>query len=499
MSFGAPAALWGLLSLLLLAIFSLWRQAAVRATVPSLHLWKKIPERNPPIRALRRPAWRWETLLQALALAAAVLALADPYLTADRPPPRRIAVVVDTSARLADRFERMRSELKALLDGPLADDDVSFVAADPSPRTVKDPALLRRIDAHVDLEPLIKTARQAAEHVVLFSDRPAGDVPARLFQGPSGNVGIVHFHAGDTELFARIANHGPPRRLALAGETVEAPSGEFAWTRKGDFSKEAEVGLELDVDDGFDLDDRASAVRLGRPETTVALAGLPMPLLQRALNAVPGVVIRQDGPADVAVGVDSEPGKGRFRVWLHAPPSPVVSEEAVRQESHPLVEDVRWEDVRAAGVGEAPSGAPLVSLGGRPFVALAGDTLHVAVSLDPAGWPQHPSWPIFWSNVIDFARRGRPGFIVLKTGEILRRPSGDVLTHSLEPVAVEGRMLRPSLLDARESDVEGQERPLPALPPARGRAARRTSLAGAFAALALAGVIGAWMMQRRSN
>ena len=84
MNFENPAALWALSSLALLVLFSLWRQAAARTVVPSVVLWKKIPERNPPIRALRRPKWRVELLLQALAIAAAVAALAGPFATTSK-------------------------------------------------------------------------------------------------------------------------------------------------------------------------------------------------------------------------------------------------------------------------------------------------------------------------------------------------------------------------------------------------------------------------------
>src|SRR5207237_4872405 len=89
--FETPAAFWALASLLLLILFSLWRQAAARVTVPSLALWLRIPERTPPVRALRRPKWRFELLLQALAIAAAVAALAGPYRETQEPQPRRVA------------------------------------------------------------------------------------------------------------------------------------------------------------------------------------------------------------------------------------------------------------------------------------------------------------------------------------------------------------------------------------------------------------------------
>ena len=100
MTFETPAAFWALASLALLILFSLWRQAAARVTVPSLALWKKIPERNPPVRALRRPRWRFELLIQALAIAAAVAALAGPYRETSETQPLRVAIVLDGSARM---------------------------------------------------------------------------------------------------------------------------------------------------------------------------------------------------------------------------------------------------------------------------------------------------------------------------------------------------------------------------------------------------------------
>ena len=434
MSFETPAALWGLLSLGLLALFSLWRQAAVRATVPSLRLWARIPERNPPIRALRRPAFRFELLAYALALAAAVAGLAGPYVETSRPRPRRIGIVLDTSARLRGRLPRMVERARELLRGPLAHDRVTFYGADPSPRPSPDPGAFRAVDVHVDLEPLVAAARGENERVVVFSDRAHGSLEVERFAGPAGNVGVVELTASDEEVFARIANHGPARRVAAALTVdgavreiaIDLPAGERGWWEKGDFSKAAAITLALRPDDGFATDDVAGAVRFAAAETTVSVRGRPSPLLLRALAAVPGVALRPgEGKAVVAVGVDEPAGEGALRVRLYDPATPRAA--AVVRLAHPLTEGLRETEIGSAGVGELPAEAvagavPLLTADGRPVAVLKGDTVHAAISLAPSAWPSTPSFPIFWANVIHFARKGRAAFVTPRTGRPVEAP-----------------------------------------------------------------------------
>ena len=222
MSFAAPAALWGLLSILLLVIFSLWRQASVNVDVPSLRLWNLIPERNPPIRALRRPKWRLELLIQALAIGAVVVALAQPFVVSDQPEPRKVAFVFDTSSRLKaeGRLEALKAKARSLLETTLSGDEVALFASTPAPARVKDLDEVRALDVHVDVEPLIAAAREAAEHVILFSDRPVEGVHSVLIGSGGGNVGIVGFSVTDREIFARLVNHGSTVHLGGAGDHV---------------------------------------------------------------------------------------------------------------------------------------------------------------------------------------------------------------------------------------------------------------------------------------
>lgn len=511
MSFETPAALWGLLSLLLLALFSLWRQAAVRTVVPSLLLWKRIPERNPPIRALRRPAFRWDLLAYALALASAVGALAGPFLTTERPRPRRIGIVLDASARMRGRFDRLIERARELQRGPLAGDRVTFYAADPSPRPSLDPGVFRVVDVHVDPEPLLAVARQENERVVLFSDRLRPGIEVERFAGPAGNLGIVEFSASDEELFARIVNHGPARPAALAvtidgrrtERRVDLPAGERGWSEKGDYSKAAAITLSLPGGDGFATDDVAGAVRFAPAETPVSVRGRQVPLLQRALAAVPGVVLRA-GEAVVAVGVDESPGPGALKVRCYEPDSPRQADVVVHP--HPLTEGLRAAEIGSSGVGELPAeavgGTPLLSAGGRPVAALKGDTLHVAVSLSPKAWPSTPSFPIFWSNVIHFARKGRAELAVPRTGREfdVPGPGGRLLVHAAGEQSVEGLRFWVGLLDDRESDVEGGAGAVEWTSTPRGPSdLERRSLGGGGAGLALAFVILAWVLQRRTE
>ena len=483
MKFETPAALWALASLLLLVLFSLWRQAAAKVTVPSLALWKKIPERNPPVRALRRPKWRLELLLQALAIAAAVAALARPYRDTSELKPRRIAIVIDTSARMVagNRLQEFKALAASLVKEKFPGDEVSWYAASPSPQKVKDPAEIRGVDAHVDLGPLLAAARAGADHVLLFTDRPVDGAKLILRAAPADNVGIVAFTAADDEVFIRIVNHGAPRPIPVelaAGDLKvrdTIPAGKLVWSRRGDFSKATSVKISLGVTDSFPLDDRVEAVRLAEATTTVSVAGLLHPQILKAIRAVPGVSLRSgEGPARIAVGVDATPGPGDLRIRL-IPTQARLSGEAVVA-SHPLMADLDKRGKELAQVfGELPpgdrGGQPLITIGGKVAAAVSGKDVRLCV--DVAEWGNSlPSLPIFFANAVEVARGGASKLTVVPG----------------------------NLLDERESDTAGIRRDLdwdPGSP--AGREPKRHGYGGVAAGAALALILLAWLMQLRSE
>lgn len=539
MSFEAPAAFWGLLSLVLLALFSLWRQSAARTPVPSLLLWKRIPERNPPLRALRRPAWRLELLLQALALTCIVTALAGPVVAGSVPVPRKVALVFDTSARMlaGGRLERAREVARDLVSRLRADDSVSFYAAVPSPRRLDGIDGVRAVHAHVDTAPLLAAALSEAEDVVYFSDRPpespAPNVRMALFGGPRGNVGIVEFSASESRIFARIVNHGPARAVPAVisrdGKSsrteIHLPPGETAWDHDTGSSGGEILSLRLETGDGFAMDDEAAATRLGPARTEVALAGRHVPALVRALESAGGVTVRRGGGEGlVSIGVDERPAPAAFRVHLESPRSPAAP-GTVTVKEHPLTAALRGEDFRSARVGAVSVPDPVQRLlfaeDGRAFGAAREGELHLCIGLEPGGWPSTPSFPILWTNVIDFARRGAGRFAVVRTGRPFDLPPDVEAVNAREAGAVYEvsasrsfvayttgifeaslpsgrRAIRANLLDARESDVAGIERALdwdPADP--AGRETKKRPAGGFLAAFALAFLGAAWILERR--
>ncbi len=531
MRFETPAALWGLSSLLLLILFSLWRQAAARVTVPSLALWKKIPERNPPVRALRRPRWRFELLLQALAIAAAVAALAGPYRETQELKPIRVAFVLDTSARMraGNRLERAKDAARTFGAASLKADTIQLYAALPSPGRTDFWEAVVPVDEHVDLAPLLAAAHASSDDVVLFSDRPSERAHLALFAAPADNVGIVEFSASDDEVFVRIVNHGAskPIPVELVAGTLKIretiPAGEQRWSHRADYSKADSVRVRLDVPDSFALDNAVEATRLAELRTTVSIAGLTDPQLVKALRSIPGVTLTSGaGPAKLAIGVDATPGPGDFRVWIFTPSGTLPGEAAIAK--HPLTADLEQRGAELP-LGELPAGErggePLIRVGGKVAAALRGKELRLSADVHEWGKGLH-SFPIFLTNVVDVARAGASGVAIVRTGRPFLLPPGwslqkvpDGVKPSLSPegsfvahtvgdygfqTPTGPRTLRANLLDERESDTAGESRALdwdPLRP--SGRVPKRESLAGTAAGLSLALLVVAWIMQLRGE
>jgi hypothetical protein len=532
--FETPAALWGLGSLVLLILFSLWRQASIKVVVPSLLLWKRIPERNPPVRALRRPRWRLELLLQALAISAGVGALAGPYRETSEPKPRRIALAFDTSARMraGDRLARMQDVAKQKIQDLLLQDLVTIYDAAPSPRRIASPAEARYVDTHVDRSILLQSARAEADRVILLTDRETDGADAILFGAPADNAGIVEFSMSDDEAFVRLVNHGPERPLAIelraADLTVRetVPAGQRTWSHKADYSKAPSVRIALETKDSFPLDDAVEATRLVTGGSLVTLTGRHHDALVKVLNLIPGVTVQRGGGAAlVAVGYDEAPGPGDLRVFIHSPSGVLPPGEAVIA-THPLMHDLerRGPEFLSSGLGElAPAdraGTPLITVGGKVAAAVRGKEVHLCIDLNR--WQAGPvSFPIFWVNVVDVARKSASGWTVLRTGRpVLLFPNSTVESGpagAIPPVLTpEGtftaftvgdyrlktsdgdRTLHINLLDERESDTAGTTRDLAWNPgDLAGRALQRKDLSGLGAGCALVFLVLAWLLQLR--
>ncbi len=529
MSFENPPALWGLSTLVLLILFSLWRQASARVIVPSLQLWKKIPERNPPVRALKRPRWRLELLLQALAITCAVGALARPYRESNEPKPRRIALVFDTSARMraGDRLSKMKARAEQLIQDQLFHDIVTSYAADPSPRKLSSPAQARVVDTHVNLAPLIQGASAESDQVILFSDRQVEGVKSVLFGAPKDNAGIVECSVSDDEAFVRIVNHGAPRPLPIelwAGdlkvkETV--PAGQRTWPHQADYSKAPFVRITLVTNDSFPLDDVVEATRLVSGSAVVTLAGRHHDALPKVFKAIPGISVQRGGTgALVAVGWDEAPGPGELRVFLHSPNARLTGEAVIA--SHELMHDLEKRG-RELVLGELPAaertGEPLITVDGKVAAAFRKNEIHFCIDLNQ--WQRMDSFPIFWVNVVDVAHKAARGLTIIRAGQPVQlapnslvdegpvgairdlTPDGRFIAYSVgayrfHPAADDTKHLVINLLDERESDTAGETRDLAwDAGSVSAKVLQRQDLGNWAAWSALVFLVLAWLLQLR--
>ena len=143
----------------------------------------------------------------------------------------------------------------------------------------------------MDLDPLLAAARDRADTLILFSDRPRPGAKLALFGAPGGQLGIVEFNATDEEVFIRLVNHGPPRPIPVelrAGELrPRGPArGPRGLVRSGDYSR-ATAEVSLGASDSFPADDAVEATRLGRSRLRVTLAGRTLGKLVEAFRAFP--------------------------------------------------------------------------------------------------------------------------------------------------------------------------------------------------------------------
>ncbi|MBI2900266.1 MAG: VWA domain-containing protein [Planctomycetes bacterium] len=508
---GSPSALWALFSLLALLLFSFWRPRPRRVVVASLRLWSRIPRRAPPIRAARRPRLSMLLVVQALAVAALVGAMAEPSVEGKLAPPRRISVVVDTSARMGAVRADRRTRFEAARDRAVEAarelshlDRATLFWIDDAPRRWEGPGTelagrlrgIRPLRSRVPIEPLLRMAMESGDDVWVLSDRPwnaTGRCREFLAGEPPDNSGVEFVSAEGNALFVRIVRHGPARdvRIAVsadgrevASETLRLEPGLRAWGRTIEAGEAKKLTVDLGGGDHLALDDRAVLHRFD-PEDGVRLEGGEHPLLARALQAVPGVRL---GRGRTAVLYRTLRGAGDTTVYVDPPGAPAgfeLGERFVPKEwslaGHPLTRDLRVEHFSSAGAREVRGGTPLAWADGRCVAAVRDRSIVLAFDLTPSCWPSEWSFVLFWTNVVDFARTGG-AWRALRAGEPARLPADttdvegpprnalfsfdrdgrELLAYDAGTYRARtpsgGVELAVNLLDARESDTAGVDR-----------------------------------------
>jgi hypothetical protein len=358
MSLGRPWWLAGLLLLAPLVLLHLRQPRAGLREVPSLLLWERLaaPAASSD-RRLRRPAHPLLLALQALALVAMVLALADPGRTGGAPPAHRVFVLDDSVWMGAGtRMDDARAAV-ARLAAHTPGDKVDVVTAGGVPRIVYSGSAggvgaalsgLRAQTAPADLRSALAVAGglladgRGTVTVVRAPEDPmpraasSGEQLAELAIGqPVADQGLFDASArcgigsaAGCALFATVRNTGVRKVVdrytaSVGGRAVLTRSVAVPGHGSAAIALSAAPGTRVELGlaggDALPSDDRAFVDVPGAagapPSSAVTLVGDPQQALPlaRAFAAVPGVTLRlrtaatykaADGAASVLVVVE---------------------------------------------------------------------------------------------------------------------------------------------------------------------------------------------------
>ena len=351
----APSSLlFGLLAIPIVALYLL-RLRERQRVVSSTFLWRRIVhdlEANTPWQRLRANLL---LILQLIALAALVLALAGPYLLRASSISGDLIVLLDSSASMRatdvgpSRFEKSRQEALRLMDHLPPDSLATVIRMGDVPEVLvaqsRDRERVRR--AIIQAQPAVGGANLASALslaasvvqgdtpalTVVLSDgnvtglQPTGVLPFELryepIGAPSGNLAIAAFSTRRTETgvegLARITNHG---RQSSATSLHLYTDGTLYDVREMDvggdgdhtvrwFSLPEATILEarLVPGDTFSLDDRAWATGDTGAKIRALLVSRGNRFLEKALSLQPGLEVTRATP-------DTYSTEGDHDLWV---------------------------------------------------------------------------------------------------------------------------------------------------------------------------------------
>lgn len=452
MSFGFP---WGLLAVgalapLVAAYFLRRRQKPV--TVSALFLW-----RTPRPRAEAGPRFERFTreaslLLEALAVVAAALFLADVRFSEDTRA-RHLVLVVDGSLSLSARgpdgvtvLERARREAARRVEEERAN-RVTVLASGPTPRVLAGPEAepsralaalesFHALGADHDATATLLWAQELAGpgrwvHFLTDAMPAEGQVvpPAVRWTAlgvPRDNVALVSAQRRDEGTKAtvtlRVARLGGPETVEVRvraqpgpgakegteqRELVQLPA-EGAATVRLTFENAGEVEVML-PQDALPEDGQArlvpSAVRPVRVALAEGLDAQARQALERFLAVAQDVELGAGegtllmGPKGTDAWMTVGAG-GTLRTFL----GPFFSEKG-----HPLLDDVQLGGVRWTA-GDNPPGRPLITAGDTVLLSEEDGRVHLNLELSRSNLQRTPAWPVLLGNVLREARRSKEGF-----------------------------------------------------------------------------------------
>jgi Ca-activated chloride channel family protein len=496
MNFLAPAAFFFALALPVVVLFYLLKRKRVVKLVPSTLLWQKFlaeTQASAPFQKLRK---NWLLILQLLLLLLAVLALSRPYFAARLKPAELRVVILDASASMQSRdespsrFEKARDEALKWVDSLAGNDQMVVLQAGANTEVkqsaTSEKAALRRAlqqcacsDSQTRLVPALRMAEslvrdQKSAEIHLFSDGAATGLEEfenkalplvyhKIGHGIA-NLGIIALdvranpeNPRQRAVYANVANSdtntvSTDLELRLDGRLLETRrvtvnGGESSpQIFLADQSRDGVFTVKLGGKDLLPVDDEASVVSLLPRPAKVLLVTRGNRLLEKALHAVPSVVLAvANNLTDPATGFDlvildgvepvvwPERNVLAFKVRNPKWVPEVISLEAPTvvdwRSSHPLLRYAGFENVQIVQSLAAKTPAWAVSLVDAPQASLmlAGDlgrqrVVWVGFDVLESNWPLRVSFPIFVANAVEWLNpaNDRGAQLMVKAGDPFR-------------------------------------------------------------------------------
>lgn len=478
MTLGAPAALWLLATLPVIVLLYMLRARRQEVSISSVLLWQRARHDllvQMPVRRLERSLL---LLLQLLAAALVILALARPQAILPAAAGPATVVVLDASASMQatdvapSRFDVARGD--ALAEVARTAGPVMVVEAGPQPRAVTgfvDAATARaaltrlsptdapaRLDQAVSMA-LAQRSNGRGVRVMVFTDRSAAPAPGveyRLVGRGSRNLAVAGVRAertsSGTAAVVQVHNAGTAaERVPLAvwlddrlilERAVEVPGGATV-SVPVHVAGAGVLKAQISPADFLAVDDTGYAV-IGAPAIQVLVAGERDRVLEEALQAAGASVTAARAPdaqsiaaADVVVlnrtpPVELPPGNylllGTTASNLPLAVDGVVPSPQVLRwsRSHPVMRYVDLRDVVIAQtLALRTSGGEVLAEGEVPIIWAysAGGIRAVVVgfALHESDLPLQIAFPIFLSNAVSWLNGAG---LAYEAGQALAVPAG---------------------------------------------------------------------------
>jgi hypothetical protein len=485
MTFLFPAALFGLLGLVVIFLLGFLRIRPAKLVVPSLAIWKLIPEKQPPLREMKKPRFSAQLFLQAAAFALGILAVAQPFLQYFQDEPKHVVVALDASPRMLTRhadgktsFDKAREQVHRLAKDLSSDDVVhilfrqsELIRIEKRPHRVQLESLAAGAAGSFD-EVVMRAAETQAQYpgapLFIVTDRPPESAwPGTLVlvgSPDARNIGIVDAR---TDGFLRLVNTGPARDIQIQIDGVErrvdVPSGSSALLI-GKPIREARIAEP----DSLPEDNLVQASDLpGLGELRVSVVGKPLkPSMMRALQSIPGVkLVPSGGDVRFISGLEVDWAKEKNAFVL----LPLVDSFEVREvrfRNHPLLDTgLPLSQIEPRQAQTVNGGTTLLTdQNDRPIAAVmeTADSVTLALGFDP--YSDHSMDKLTWLPIlmaryfesvgVRQASANVPRFI--RAGdEVSLGPRGPFRPATIGSHSVEKRILRAAVLDERQSMNRG--------------------------------------------